>query len=40
VLERSNESVLGDLFGQSNVTKEADEPGGELGLLDPPDRLD
>ncbi len=40
LLERGDERVLRQLLGEADVAHHARETGDELGLLDPPDRVD
>src|SRR2546428_8161729 len=40
LLERGDESVLRELFGQTDVAHDPRETGDDPGRLDPPDRLD
>ena len=39
-LQCQQEGILGDLLGQTDVTQIAGKPGGELRLLDAPNRFD
>ena len=39
-LQRQQEGILRNLLGQPDVAQIADQSGGELWLLDPPDRFD
>jgi hypothetical protein len=40
LLQRGEESVLGQLFGQADVPDQSGEAGDDPGRLDPPHRLD
>ena len=40
LLERGDQRVLRQLFGEADVAHHAGEAGDELRLLDPPDRVD